>query len=994
MPSTPAASAPSVGLPPPGRALLLGVPRLMAGDRALPFGAERRFQLLAVLAVHAGQWVSRDRLAALLWQGHEPASARGNLRTVIHRTRELPGTEGLEVGDHALCWQLGCDVADFEAAAARGAHEEALSLYGGALLLGLEGTGNAAWGAWLDGERARLAALWHALACERLAMLQAPEAVAALARRILAVDPLVETAVSALAKAQSARGLNAPAAQTLAAFRHHLAEGADASPPAELQQLEHQLQLAPAYEPVRHQPDSAGLIGRRAELAAIRQGLHEPAARCLVLVGPGGIGKTATSRVAAAAFAERTRQRVAWVPLADLAQPAQLPARLASRLGLMLDGKSDGWAQVEAALRDDALLLVVDNAEHLNLCCVLGCLLEACPRLRLLVTSRVRLGVPGEQTLVMEGLPLPDDDERDPEILRLCDAVRLFEARALAVNPGFDLAAQAEQVVRLLHLVEGMPLAIELAAAWMRVIPAAAVVDELRQSIGWMDARSGVVGRALQASFEQSWRLLDDQQRTAFTRLALLPGPFGVEMAAAVAEAGLPVLGSLVDQSLLRADGAGRFSMHALIRQSAAERVVDPEAVLAAHAAFVARWLGSHGVAGTAVSAALLSRIDEELPHVRAAWAHALAPADAAAVRAMAPAWSAYLKERGLLAEGVEAFQRAAQAFAHAAAATDAPGYGALGQSLRALSALQYHLGDVQSAERSARRMLELAEAARDASLMMPALNMAASCLNLRSLYAEARPLFERARRLAEDSGADKSAAVYTANVASVDSALGDYEAARQGYLHALVLHRRAAHIQGAAITLCSVASMELALGRPEGALHDLNEALLLCRQHQLTHVLATVMLNLGTVHQELGDRSSAALWLERAWNESSRQASGLVQIGARLAQAHLDIAGGAFEAARAKVWEAFAIAGKAEVKSGQLECASAFGAIAAAEGRMAEGCRVMRWALEQPGWNRVDRDAAERRLARFVLRQDGEPCPDYRLPADTPLSQVLAGVS
>jgi Tfp pilus assembly protein PilF len=285
-----------------------------------------------------------------------------------------------------------------------------------------------------------------------------------------------------------------------------------------------------------------------------------------------------------------------------------------------------------------------------------------------------------------------------------------------------------------------------------------------------------------------------------------------------------------------------------------------------------------------------------------------------------------------------------------------------------------------------------LAEEAGDALLAMPALNIVGICLRHRSQFAQARAFFERARRLAEDNRIDEEAARYNANLAGTDMDLGDYAAANVGYERALQLHRSAAHVAGVAATLCDLASVQEALGDPAAALGYLEDALVLCRQHKLDSHLAIVLMNLGTAHLKLGDRVSAARWLERAWRASSEREIPMVQVGTRLDQAHLDCLAGDFDAARAKAWEAFAIAERIEWHGAKLACVVSFGEIVACEGRGTEGCDMIRWVLAQDGFWRASRDVATQRLARVSLLPPGGPT--SAIPASATLAQVLARVS
>jgi predicted ATPase/DNA-binding SARP family transcriptional activator len=708
--------------PRPVLLLLFGVPTLDIDGVRTVLTAERPHMLLAYLACRR-DWVRRDEIAEMFWPQHLPAAARNNLRKVLLLAARIPGAQTLEREDDRVRWTPDSDLARFERACDEERYADAMDIYSPPLLGGsMESAFTDSASDWLASERARLEERWRAACAARLAQLaDEPGAAAALARRLLEVDPLNELAVTSLARAHLALGQADVAAQALASFRHRAANHLAVQPSSALVALETEAQLAPLAPRVRTGLRSAEFVGRRRELAEIAHILEAPLSRCLTLAGPGGIGKTVTCRMAAAAFAERSGHRVAWIAVDDLTDVSQVPGRIAGRLGFVLDGTRDAWPQVAAALRREPILLVIDNMEHLDLAPACGQLLEVCADLRLLITSRASVGVPGEQLLAIEGLPLPDDDERDPDVLRACDSVRLFDERALAVNPRFELAHHAVALVRLLHLVEGLPMAIELAAAWTHVLPVDRILGELQRSVDLLDTRAARSERGLRASFEQSWRLLDADKQNALARLALLPGSVGTAMALRVGQAPLPLLASLVDQSLLQATGDGRFTMHGLIRQCAAAKASDVDGVERLHRAFVASWLEPQVTPAGSVSPSLLEEIDQELPHARAAWAHAVSDGDASAIAAMAPAMARHFHDRGQLVEGIDAFVAAVRAL-EATASGGGLGRQALLLSLRALGRLQYLAGQTQAAESHARRLLALAGDG-DAMLVMPALN-------------------------------------------------------------------------------------------------------------------------------------------------------------------------------------------------------------------------------------------------------------------------------
>ena len=231
-------------------------------------------------------------------------------------------------------------------------------------------------------------------------------------------------------------------------------------------------------------------------------------------------------------------------------------ARIAQVLGAGVNDASDVLAQIAARHAQQAAILVLDNAEHLQaLAGWLSPLLAAWPSLRLLLTSRARVGLEGEWVLPLAGLAVPDDDSRDLEAATAFDAVRLFELRARTVLPGFDLAPHLDAVIAVVERVDGMPLAIEMAAAWVRLLPPAEIVRELAQSIDILqhdDTAGAAPGHtSMPAVFRRSWDLLAPSERRVLAAVTEFRGGFRRDAAAAVAHASLPVLASLVDKSLL-----------------------------------------------------------------------------------------------------------------------------------------------------------------------------------------------------------------------------------------------------------------------------------------------------------------------------------------------------------------------------------------------------------------------------------------------------------
>lgn len=325
-------------------------------------------------------------------------------------------------------------------------------------------------------------------------------------------------------------------------------------------------------------------VGRSRELAHLQRLLDSPDSRLLTLVGPGGIGKTRLAVEIAHRNSATFGHGIHFVSLALVTSADGVLFAIADALECALDGHETPIIQLVRALRDKSLLLLLDSFEHLlDGVPVLVDLLAGAPHLKVLITSRERLNLPGEWVLPLAGLDYPVTAEEGP--LERSAAVQLFLQSAQRVQPAFSLADTAPEVLRLCQLVEGMPLAIELAAAWAWLLPCAHIVEQVASSLDFLAAPRRTVPerhRSLRAVFDHSWRLLADTEQTALAKLSVFHGTFDREAAEAVGGAPLSMLASLADKSLLQADGTGRYALHELLRHYAADRLAE-QAIAADH---------------------------------------------------------------------------------------------------------------------------------------------------------------------------------------------------------------------------------------------------------------------------------------------------------------------------------------------------------------------------------------------------------------------------
>jgi predicted ATPase/class 3 adenylate cyclase len=331
-------------------------------------------------------------------------------------------------------------------------------------------------------------------------------------------------------------------------------------------------------------------VGRDEQLRAIDEFFDGATDRLITLVGPGGAGKTRLALEAARRRTGRYQHGVFHVPLVAVSDPDMIPLTIAETIGLTIDTM---WGpdrsrdeQLVSYLAERSLLLLLDNFEHLrDGASIVKQIDEGAPNVHVLVTSRERLGLQAERVLEVPGLT--DAGER------------LFVERARQIDADFDIAGPAKvHVTRICSLLEFMPLGIELAAAMATLIPAAELANELEKSLDILTAAHRDVPerhRSLRAVFDGSWSLMSDPERTGFRCLSVFRGSFSRAAAGSIADIDLPLLAALVDKSLVKRADLGRFELHELLRQYAAEALLaepgNGNAVRDRHARWYADYL-------------------------------------------------------------------------------------------------------------------------------------------------------------------------------------------------------------------------------------------------------------------------------------------------------------------------------------------------------------------------------------------------------------------
>ncbi|WP_395701528.1 ATP-binding protein [Aquabacterium sp.] len=974
---------------------LFGAPSLVIDGSAETLPFERRHQLLACLALRGG-WVPRSELAALLWPEQPDKLAYTNVRKALHRLQELPWAPAIESQGNALKFDAATDVAAFEQALREGRSAEALALRRGEFLAGFDDSANEAWTQWLQQERDRLRSLWRGAALDLLPTLDEPARRIALSAEVLGLDAFDEAALRLHAQALLQAGQPARAAAAWQDFVARLRQELEVEPSAELRAWHAQwsgraASGVPAAAPAA--PRSAaddGFIGRSAELQRIRAWLQPGGCRLLTLLGPGGIGKTRLARQALDELEAGHADGAVFVPLEDLPDATQIAPRLAREMSVPLAGRGEALAELVAALKPRQLLLVLDNLEHLaGAPQLLARLLQACPGLTVIATSRVRLALAEEQLFPLQGLPCPDAEDEDR--LEAFDATRLFIRAAQRVEPGFAPAAEGAAIAEICRLVDGLPLALELAAAWTRAMPCAAIADELRRGtelLSTADPTRPARQASIAAVFEQSWSQLGEAERRALAALSVCRGGFSAAAARQVAGASPPVLASLADRSLLRKADGGRLQLHPLLQQFAAERLApgpEQQQAATAHA--------EHYLNRLATLAPLLRRADREamretdleFENLRAAWVHAAQAGLCELIGRSAVGLMHHCDHRGRAAEGRGLLADAAQAPALALEPR------VQARLLAYAAHLAYRLDRYEEAIIEAEALLATEAGNEDQRAWAQCHRLLGAAHLQLGRLDRARIHFGHAHEAAVESGDTLSAAGMLDNRAIVEKHAGRYDEALRLSQAALVMLRRAGAHANIALCLNHLGTLHLVRQDLDAAQAHFEEGLALCEREGLVGTQGYLLANLADTALDRGDLVRAQALAERNLAASRLHGYKSIEIWMLQVMARLALRRGHWAEARqhtaAALQLALALGAQSLLSIGLLPLAETL----EAQGERPAARRVLALAARHPLTTAPDRDRMRRTLALW-----GEPAddPPLMLTLEELVHRTIAGAA
>lgn len=1042
---------------------LFGAPALtLNGQPVTGFISNKAPALIYYLAAmeHAQM---RELVATLLWTNTPELDAKRNLRTVLSNLRTVLGpfleitrttirlkTESVALIDRA---SFVAKVKAAEQATADSSQRSALfataaDLYRGPLLEGFSIRDAEAFEAWLRHERDHL----HRLALQALGELTAyyahqGELLAGInyASHLLRLDPAREETHRRLMLLFALDGQRSAALAQYQACQAILRQEVGVEPNPETRQLFERIRagefdkntalviMPPAAGPptVRHNlpAEFSAFVGRTIELQALQRHLHDPTCRLLTITGLGGVGKTRLALVAAQAMADATAMPfpagIWFVPLSGVDAPGQSENRLATTIAesmhLPLPGSAPA-TQLVQALYDKKLLLVLDDFDQPAAIPLLTALLHGTPGVTLLVTALFRLNIRGEQVMNLVGLATPPPatltlpgvaapTTHMVEVLNAYGATQLFVQRARLVTTDFTLErTTGAAIVQICHLVQGLPLGIELAATWTRLLSCAEIAAEIAHNLDFLEnqlADAPAQQRSLRAVFHHSWRLLSAPEQRCLRELALFRSGFTRAAATQVAGATLPLLAALIDNSFVRRSTPGltmdtartgtpptgtaratgsdpgslRYELPEVIRQFAAEQLglAGEQAHMAArHADYYMTLLATQrpNLVGAGQSEALHA-VSRDIENIRLAWQwssdHLAEGGLGQLAQSLDPLFYFY-DMRSWFQEGATVFAQTATQVAHyRVTSNQEAGATIVWAKLQARHGwFAFHLGHpVES-----RGLLE--ESLRQLRPLAPGeavftLNYLGALLRHLGEFAAAQRYAQEALALAQAHNDPLGASIALNILGQLASLQGNIEEARTRLRQALTLKRQIGDRWGLTYSLTY-------LGRVAQATGDYGAAQKLFQESLLIYQAIGDQRGIAFALQNLADTAYAAHQLDEAQAHYRESLRIYREIGNR-AEASLTLArlgettcaAGDPGLAAQQLHEALAMAWSVQATPGLLAATLGLVMVTLASGQPAQAVQPLQLVFHHPASSQAQKHKAQQLLADLGVDMTGD---------------------
>jgi DNA-binding SARP family transcriptional activator/predicted ATPase/Tfp pilus assembly protein PilF len=828
---------------------LLGTPQFLRDNSPITnFISNKVPALLAYLAVERRPH-SRDKLATLFWGEMSDADARNNLRQALTNLRKFVASELAITRDAIeLTGDIFLDSAQFtsslKTASFLNPHSalvvltDSLSLYQGDFLEGFHIRDAHDFEDWMLTERARLRELamqtLHTLTQFHASRGHFMEAMS-LASRLLTFDPWREEAHRQLMLLQARTGQFSSALSQYEICKKILEKELGIGPSLETTELYERIRSA--RHSARHNlpASSSEFIGRTKELEELHEKLANPACRLITLTGLGGVGKTRLAQETARQCTDMFINGAWLVPLAAVEADGFISA-IANAMDFTF-GAGDHKKQIINYLRKKELLLVLDNFEHLLDSSVLVAdVLKYAPEVKILVTSRERLDVDGEWVVELSGLAVSS-----------MEANQLFIQCAKRARAEIQIGEKESiSVSDICGLVGGLPLGIEIAAAWTRSMDLADIKSEIQTNLDFLGSTRRDVPerqRSLRAVFESTWAKLSESEQKTFAALSVFRGGF-------TSEAGEHLAGNfspLIEKSLVQRNGS-RFELHEVLRQFADEKLHAKETVWGAHAAYFSQWSQRCAAMLEHESFPLMT---VELENIRMAWVWSVEQKKIHALTELAPFIKRYLDVQGRYHEGMELFGLALTKLRAPKSADGLPldPQGHLTARLLMYNALW--VADAGKPDESLQTLLACLayfRRANDEQELMVCLNGLGNANRFLGREDTAAVYYREELEIARRTNSREEEGTALNNLALTINTLGDFQEAERLHRDGLALRRELDDYPGLSSTLINLGVALFDQRRYAEAKLLLYEAIEIARQYNHSRNLAAALGNLGGI--------------------------------------------------------------------------------------------------------------------------------------------------
>ncbi len=604
---------------------LLGKARVWFEDDWQLIPNDKRGALLIYLAMQA-DWVTREALAFIFWPDTDSKTAKANLRQLLRRTKLLPYTSSLESEGQQLRWSVKTDLSQFMTATQANEWVTATEIYNGHLAQDFVVVEAEGFSAWLELERSELQHLWHQVVeqgSEALAKTDRHTQAAALIKKVWQLDSFDERLLRNYMTQAALAGNSESALKVYTGFKEVLEAEMQLEPVEDTQLLAKQIEAGDFTSEQSPNTTSTDIlaptptttfVGREKDITELKTALTTKQ-QIFALLGLGGVGKSRLALEVGQQLITSFEHGVSFVPLASATADTILSA-IAEALNFSFYGNQDPKTQLFDYLRKKEMLLIIDNFEHLTEHVdILLELAQEAPKLKLLITSREKPEIAKLWTHQLSGLA--HDATDSPALALFLDAAKVH-APSFKAND-----ADLELIQELCQTVEGLPLALELAAAWVAELSTQDILDEIKRNLSSLQHADN----SIDAVLEHSWSLLSPEQQSTLAKLSVFRGGFTKEAAQTIADASNYLNLSLLNRSLIRQQH-NRYDMHEMVRQFASQKLIEDgtaEETVVKHGAFFSNLVeAQQNTILSELQLEALELLSQDIDNIRFTWQFAI----------------------------------------------------------------------------------------------------------------------------------------------------------------------------------------------------------------------------------------------------------------------------------------------------------------------------------------------------------------------------------